>query len=144
MIPATRRTAASCLTISCKAQGRQFALRAGISVGCHHIAVQHDGVRPQQTRGFSQTTPSLSTLNPVPLRKGERDVKSDVKNEDPLGRPEHAVISTFDLFSIGGPYSNSSFSFIEFSRRDVVMFQLAQVVRTPSALCGPPGYLSTI
>ena len=144
MIPATRRAATSCLIISCKAQGRQFALGAGTSVGCHHISAQLDGGTHQQTRGFSQTTSNLSALNHVPLRKEKGDVKSDGKSEDPLGRPEHAVISTFDLFSIGGPYSNLSFSFIEFSRRDAVVFQLAQVVRTPSALCGPPGYLSTI
>ena len=38
-------------------------------------------------------------------KKEKGDIKGENKNEDLLGRPEHAVISTFDLFSIGGPYS---------------------------------------
>jgi len=101
----TRRVVSTSLT----AQGRQVA-RKTCGVGVNNVTVAQLGGRKfQQTRSLSQTHPSRSALNYAlqSEKKEEGDVKGESKNEDPLGRPEHAVISTFDLFSIGGPYSYS-------------------------------------
>jgi len=108
MIPATtRRMTSSSLIAIRNTHGLQVArnacqVRAG---GINVTVAQLGGGRLQQTRGFSDSTPSRSALNFVlqPTEKGDV-VKGEGKSEDPLGRPEHAVISTFDLFSIGGPY----------------------------------------
>jgi len=103
MIAATTcRVASRSLT----AQGRQVARRT-YGVGVNNVTVAQLGGREfQQTRSLSQTRPSRSALNFALQSKEKGDVvKGESKNEDPLGRPEHAVISTFDLFSIGGPYS---------------------------------------
>ena len=104
MIPATtRRVASSSLT----AQGRQVARRT-CGVGVNVTVAQLGGRRFQQTRSLAQTHPSRSALNfalQSKEKKEKGDIKGENKNEDLLGRPEHAVISTFDLFSIGGPYS---------------------------------------
>jgi len=107
MIRATCRVTSSSLILR-NAQGRQVARRAfgaRKGNGGNFTVAQLGGGRLQQSRGFSQTTPSRSTLNLAFQPKEEGGiVKGEGKNEDPLGRPEHAVISTFDLFSIGGPY----------------------------------------
>lgn len=109
MIPATRRVTPGSLTIVRNVQGRQVArntlrTRTGRS-GENLIVAQHDRGSFQHTRGFSQTTPSWTSLNFVLQPKEKGDIaKREDKNGDSLGRPEHAVISTFDLFSIGGPY----------------------------------------
>lgn len=109
MIPATtRRVTSSSLAIISSVHGRQVArnaCRARPEAGDNDATVAQLGEgRFQQTRGFSHSTPSRSALNFV-LRPTEKGgiVKDEGKSEDPLGRPEHAVISTFDLFSIGGP-----------------------------------------
>jgi len=107
MIHATCRVTSSSLIIIRNAHGRQVARKAfGARTGTRgNITVARlGGGRLQQFRGFSQTTPSRSTLNLAFQPKEGDIVKGEGKNEDPLGRPEHAVISTFDLFSIGGPY----------------------------------------
>ena len=106
MIPTTaRRATSNSLAIVRNAQGRQIA-RKPCGVG-GNIAQLGGGF--QLTRGFSHTRPSRSALNSAlqPKEKKEKAdvVKGESKKGDPLGRPEHAVISTFDLFSIGGPYS---------------------------------------
>ena len=115
MIPATRRVTSGSLTVVRNAQGRQIARNLGARTGTNVSAVWLGGGGLQQTRGFSQTSPSRSALNFAlnPNEKGDI-VKGEDKNEDPLGRPEHAVISTFDLFSIGGPYSYLSPCLLKF------------------------------
>lgn len=104
MIPIPRRVASGSLAVVRNAQVRQVTRNAlWVRTGGDSknvTTVQHGGRGPNQTRGFSQTTPTWSAPDFVlqPKEKG-----GDAKNEDPPGRPEHAVISTFDLFSIGGP-----------------------------------------
>jgi len=110
MIPAaTRRVTSSSLAIVRNAQGRQVARKTCGTSGDNATVAQLDRRKFQQTRDFSQTHPSRSALNSAlqPKEKKEKGdtVRGESKNEDPLGRPEHAVISTFDLFSIGGPCS---------------------------------------
>ena len=105
MIPAmTRRMTSNSLAVVCGAQGRRI-----IRNGNNFTVAQLGGGGLQQTRGFSRTTPSRSALNSAiqPKEKGGI-LKGEGKSEDPLGRPEHAVISTFDLFSIGGLCSYQS------------------------------------
>lgn len=110
MIHTTRRVTSSSLAAIRNAQGRQIArtvygARNG-SGGNNVTVAQLGGGRLQQARGFSQTIPSRSALGfAVQPKETEDMVGGEGEGEDPMGRPEHAVISTFDLFSIGGPYS---------------------------------------
>ena len=114
MIPPTaRRMTSSSLIAVRNAGGRQVARhatwgkRTGVD-GNNVTVAQFSQGNHQQTRGFFQTFPSRSALNSA-IRPKEKDdtVRDESKSEDSLGRPEHAVISTFDLFSIGGPCSCS-------------------------------------
>jgi len=114
MIPVTRRATSGSLTFVLNARGHQVSRhvtrweRTGAG-GNNVIVARLGGGRFQQARGFSQTSPSRSVLTSALGRDGKEDiVREEGQDEDPLGRPEHAVISTFDLFSIGGPYSYSS------------------------------------
>ena len=105
MIPPTaRRVTSSSLVAIRNAGGRQVARQATWGKRTNNITVAQfsEGIH-QQTRGFFQTSPSRSALNSA-LQPKEKDdtVRGESKSEDSLGRPEHAVISTFDLFSIGG------------------------------------------
>ena len=111
MIPATtRRVTSSSLSVIVRdTQGRQVARKArvaGTGLGGNSVTVvQLGGRKFQQTRDFSQTRPSRSVLNSAHQPNEKRNiVKAEGRSEGPLSRPEHAVISTFDLFSIGGPY----------------------------------------
>ena len=111
MIPATRRATSGSLTVVNNARGPQVlrnVTRCGKRTGAggnNVIVAQLGGGRLQQARAISQTSPSRSVLTFALRRDGKEDVvKGETQDEDPLGRPEHAVISTFDLFSIGGPY----------------------------------------
>ena len=106
MISVARRATSRSLTVLRNSQGHHARTGAG---GSNVTVAQLGGGILQQTRGFSRTGPSRSALN-VALKPNEKgdSAKQEGKNEDPLGRPEHAVISTFDLFSIGGLYSCSS------------------------------------
>jgi len=115
MIPVTRRATSGSLTVVRNAQGHQVS-RNGITrlgwrtgAGGNVTIAQLGGGILQQARGISRTSPSRSVLTST-LRRDEKEdvVKDEGQDEDPLGRPEHAVISTFDLFSIGGPYPYSS------------------------------------
>lgn len=138
MLLATRRATSSSLTFVRNARGHQVHCnvtrcerRTGAG-GNNVIVAQLSGGRLQQARGFSQSSPSRSVLTSTLKRDEKEDVvKREGQDEDPLGRPEHAVISTFDLFSIGGPYSY--LLSLKVSRRDVAVFQLAQAVHIPSA-----------
>lgn len=147
MIPLTTRRVTSSSHIAVRnAGGRQVArhttwgTRNG--VGGNQVTVAQFGEgRHQQTRGFFQTCPSRSALNSAiqPKEKGDI-VRGESQSEGSLGRPEHAVISTFDLFSIGGPWSYSP---PYLSRFEVTASQLVPVAHTPSAPCGLATYLST-
>lgn len=115
MIPATRRVAPGSLTVVRNVQGRQvarntFGALAG-GGGKNLVVVQHGTGRSLLTRSFSHTSTSRSSLNFVlqPKERGDT-INCEARNEESPGRPEHAVISTFDLFSIGGPYPNPSLS----------------------------------
>jgi len=134
MIPAARRVTSSSLTVVRNGQGRQVsrnACGARTGSGVNNVTVAQLGGRHPQTRGFSQTAPSRSALD-FALKPKEGDIlKAEAKNEDPLGRPEHAVISTFDLFSIGGPYS--CHAYLSFQTH-VMLFQLVRAVRILLAL----------
>ena len=146
MIPVTRRAT---LTAVRSLPGRQlacntFGTRTG-DCGKNVIVAQYGRRGLQHTRGFSQTTPSWSSLNFVLQPKEKRDiVEREGENEDSPGRPEHAVISTFDLFSIGGPHSNPSSRVVSFPNAPPLCFQSVRAVRTPSGLCGLATYSSTI
>ena len=113
MIPATRCATPASLTVVRNVQGQVARSTFGTrpSIGGKNIVAQHGRGMPQHTRSFSRTTPAWSSLNFVfqPKETEKEDViKREDMTEHPLGRPEHAVISTFDLFSIGGLYSNPS------------------------------------
>jgi len=117
MIPATRRAASSSLTVVRNARGRQVPRNVtwcGERTGAGGSNVIVSGGRLQQTRGFSQTTPSRSALTALKREENKDIVKGEGQDEDPLRRPEHAVISTFDLFSVGGPLSRSSSCLLKF------------------------------
>ena len=114
MIPlTTRRVTSSSLIVVRNAGGRQVARHATWGtrngVGGNKVTVTQFGEgKHQQTRGFFQTHPSRSALNLATQPKEKGDTATgESQSEDSLGRPEHAVISTFDLFSIGGPCSHS-------------------------------------
>lgn len=115
MIPAARRATPGSLPVVRNVQGRQVARNTvgarTISGGKNIVVAQHERERPQHARGFSRTIPGRSSLNFVlqPKEKGEI-LKREGRNEDPLGQPEHAVISAFDLFSIGGSHSSLSYA----------------------------------
>ena len=103
MIPVTRRATSCSLTVVRNAQGRQVTrVRTGTSGNSIAVAQVGRG-RLQQARVFSQTHPRRSALN-LALEPNENGDVAKGEGEDEA-RPEHAVISTFDLFSIGGPYS---------------------------------------
>ena len=125
MIPVARRAASSSLTIvrNNRSQVPRNATKCGGRTGAGgNVIVSQLGRRLQQTRTFTQTSPSRSALASALGRGGDEDiVKGEDQNEDsePLDRPEHAVISTFDLFSIGGPSLSSSSRLLKNSRRDV-------------------------
>ena len=107
ILAATRRVTSGSLAVVRNPRGRQVASKTCGTGGDNATVAQLGGRKFQQTRGFSQTRPSRSALNSAlqPKEKGNT-VRDEGKNEDPLSRPEHAVISTFDLFSIGGPCSH--------------------------------------
>lgn len=52
---------------------------------------------PVLSRCFSQCSPKFALR--INTRKDEQEEQED---DEGKGKPEHAVISTFDLFSIGG------------------------------------------
>jgi hypothetical protein len=110
MIPPTARRAASSSLLSCAtprvATSHVMSVGRETGAGGNNVTVARlGGGRLQQIRGLSSTTlPTRSALD-LALKPKEDIVKGEGKDEEPLGRPEHAVISTFDLFSIGGPYS---------------------------------------
>ena len=116
MIPVTRRAASSFLTVVRNVRGQvpRNATRCGERTGASgNVIVAQLGRRLQQTRTLTQTSPSRSALASALGRDTDEDiVKGEDQNEEPLDRPEHAVISTFDLFSIGGSsfYSSSRLS----------------------------------
>jgi hypothetical protein len=136
MIPTARRAASSSLPVVRNAQGRHVARNvrgARTGAGGNNVTVARlGGGRLQQIRGLSSTTPTRSALD-LALKPKEDIVKGEGKDEEPLGRPEHAVISTFDLFSIGGPYSYPLYCL---SESPDVMFplQLVRAVHIPSVL----------
>ncbi|KAF9786356.1 L-serine ammonia-lyase [Thelephora terrestris] len=112
MLPAIRRVTSGSLTTVRKAQGLQvaqvaFGSRTGFD-GKNVTAVQRSEGGSRHARTISHTAPSRSSLNSVLQQKEEGGIiKGEGKKEGPLGQPEHAVISTFDLFSIGvGPSSS--------------------------------------
>ena len=111
MIPVTRRATSSSLTAVRNTRGHQVprnVTRWGELTGAggnNVIVAQLGGGRLQHARGFSQSNPSRSVLTFALGGDEKEDVaKGEGQDDDPLSRPEHAVISTFDLFSIGGPH----------------------------------------
>ena len=137
MFPTARRAASSSLPVVRNAQGRHVARNvrgARTGAGGNNVTIARlGGGSLQQIRGLSSTTPTRSALDLALKPKEEDIVNGGGKDEEPLGRPEHAVISTFDLFSIGGPYSYPSYCLSE-SPNVMSPLQSVRAVRIPSVL----------
>ena len=107
--------------------------------GHGNIAVAARNSSFVQLRRFSRTYQSLEPTTASKLaRKANEDASQD---EEVIERPEHAVISTFDLFSIGGV--SQTYRLLA-GQTAKMRAQLGQVARIQWGLCELGRYSSPI